>query len=128
MKVLEIFDGKSAFEKVGIIMKNPYGLSDEEMENIDKIVEQRMEEWGRKRIPTVYIGSNGNTYIRVEEYDHVSFASMTKIWNLLSMMGLEEEIWCEPNDGFSYVVKGDNYKRAAYIQSFIDNGYKLTWE
>lgn len=108
-------------------MKNPYRLSDQEMKTIEKKLEEKLEEYAQKRIPTVEV-KNGNTYIKVEEYDHVSFASMQKIWKLLSMMGLEEEIWCDPNNGFSYGIKGDNQKRAAYIQRFINDGYKLTWE
>lgn len=108
-------------------MKNPYGLSDQEMKTIEKKLEEKMEEYARKRIPVVET-KYGNTYIKVEEYDHISFANMQRIWKFLSLMGLEEEIWSDSNNGFYYGIKGDDSKRAAYIQKFINDGYRLSWK
>lgn len=72
---------------------------------------------------------DGDTYIVFPVWDEVNFRHKGKICNLLDLIESKYYYIGYVDDGNYYlVVYGEDKERAALIQKFIDNDYKLMWK
>lgn len=89
----------------------------------------KMKEYEEQHKPWVEV-KHGNTYVGYNIQDYITEGGMTYIRKLLRLMHLDFYISYPINDDKKYylIIEGEDKARADYIQKFIDNGYRLTWD
>ena len=98
-------------------------------EKIDRRVEEALKEYKKRHIPKVET-KYGNTYISWEANDYLTDKTYARVKELLTVMRVEYGVGygSKENDSIYILIAGDDQKRAAFIQKYIDNGYQLSWE
>lgn len=101
----------------------------EQQEQIDKKIAEYVKEYEKKHTAWVVL-KNGNTYIGCDVYDTVTEIIISNLRQLIKLMGIEYSIKYPFADDIEYylVIEGEDKARADFINKFIDNGYKLSWE
>lgn len=105
---------------------------DNKQSKIDMLVEEKLKEERQKFVNDhtfVVETKHGNTYISVNKYDYISEVLIDKIGKLFDLMNIDYAISLIVfGKEFFFSIEGDNQDRVAFIQKFIDNGYKLSWQ
>ena len=98
-------------------------------EEVDRIVQEKLEEYQQRHIAKVEM-KYGNTYISYGTYDYITKRGMYVLQKLFGLMGLECSMYIPfgKDDKYYVSIDGEDQERAAFIQKFIDNGYKLSWK
>lgn len=96
---------------------------------VDKLVQKKLEEWHQKHVAKVET-KYGNTYISYDTYDYITEQGMCILQKLFELMGLEHSMYIPfgEEDRCYVSIEGEDQERAAFIQKFIDSGYKLSWK
>ena len=99
-----------------------------DQEEIDKLVQERLQEYQQLHVARIIL-VNGNTYISYGIRNYITEQAMYHLFKLLELMKVEYRTNI-PMEGESLfiVIDGEDADRAAFIQKFIDNGYKLSWK
>ena len=94
-------------------------------QNIDELVKKAMQEYYDAHKTTIEM-KYGNTYITI--FDDKIYDRFIKLFELMQIkysIDMQEYY----DDGkIVFNISGDNPQRAAFIQKFINNKYRLIWE
>ena len=108
-------------------MKNNWHVDKKE---VDRLVQEKLKEWHQKHIAKIEL-KYGNTYISYDVRDHITEQGVCILQKLFGLMGIECAVHmpiCDSDERYYLCIEGENQERAAFIQKFIDNGYKLSWK
>lgn len=96
---------------------------------IAKLVEEKRKEYEQSHIAKIEM-KYGNTYISFGVRDCITSQYFNILKGLLGLMGEEISMHVpfDTREGFYLILKDENADRAAFIQKFIDNRYKLSWK
>ena len=98
---------------------------------VERLFKERLEEERRKFIDdcTPIISTNyGNTYITIKRYDIDTYQIAERIKQLLDMMEVDYlQSVIMIGKKYYICIHGEDADRVAFIQRFIDNGLKLSW-
>jgi hypothetical protein len=96
--------------------------------SIDELVAEEMERYKQAHQPKILM-KYGNTYVTV--YPIYSDRPAERLKSLFELMNLNYSVdltkWDEDNE-VTFMFSGEDENRAKFIQKFIDNHFKLTWE
>ena len=97
-------------------------------EEIDRRLSEKLKEYELQHTAWVYL-RHGNTYVGFDTMDYITENLMSRLHMLLDLMRIPFSIHHPFGEdaGYYVMIKGEFERRAAYIQKFIDNGYKLVW-
>lgn len=101
-------------------------------EELNRLFKERMKEYEAqflKEHTTVIEMKYGKTFIKFFNMDDININISRKISKLLDLMNVEYAygITGIENETF-YSFNEEDTERAAFIQTFIDNGYRLMWK
>ena len=96
--------------------------------NIDELVTEAMEKYKQEHQPRILM-KYGNTYVTV--YPILSDRPAERLKALFELMNLNYSVdltnWDEENE-VTFMFSGEDENRAKFIQNFIDNHYRLSWD
>ncbi len=93
--------------------------------NIDELVKQAMLEYQQAHT-TKIVRKYGNTYVTVYRED--VYEKMQILFDLMQIQYSVDLTKWFSDEKIVFMISGDDEKRADFIQKFIDNRYRLTWE
>ena len=70
---------------------------------------------------------NGRTYITCKVKDYIARNCESYLIRLLQLMDIGYAV-LSTLDEYGLSIEGDDQSKAAFIQKFIDDGYKLKWK
>lgn len=95
-------------------------------QNIDELVKKALQEYNdshKTKVETKY----GNTYVTV--YEDSIYAYLEKLFKLMKIRySVDLQEYFSDDGKIVFNIDGDDANRAAFIQKFVNNGYRLTWE
>lgn len=95
-------------------------------QNIDELVQQALQDYKEAHKTKVEM-KYGNTYITV--YENGVYARFEKLFELMRIRySVDLQEYYDDDGKVVFNLSGDDAGRAAFIQKFVDNGYRLTWE
>lgn len=95
---------------------------------IDELVREKLEEYRQAHIPKIEM-KFGHTYISFGRRDCITEEGMYYLKKLFYLMDVDYSMNIPMYDEeFFIVINGEDANRTAFIQKFIDNGYKLSWK
>lgn len=101
-----------------------------DMEEFNRKCLEQLEEYNKQFIEEhlfkVYT-FGGRTYITCKTRDYITRNCEVSLSKLLQLMDIEYVHHNIPDD-YGLAIDGDDSDRAAFIQKFIDDGYKLKWK
>ena len=96
--------------------------------NIDELVAEAMDKYKQEHQPRILM-KYGNTYVTV--YPIFSDRPAERLKTLFELMNINYSVdlthWDEENE-VTFMFSGEDESRAKFIQKFIDNHYKLSWD
>lgn len=98
-------------------------------ERADKMLREKMAEYRKDHTAQVEM-KYGNTYISYGVYDYLIEQYLKELIKLFELMRIDyaTNIPVGLEETFFVSIRGEDADRTAFIQKFIDNGYKLSWK
>lgn len=96
--------------------------------NIDELVAEAMENYKQEHQPRILM-KYGNTYVTV--YPIYSDKPAERLRTLFDLMNLNYTVDLTRLDEYeevTFMFSGEDENRVKFIQKFIDNHYRLSWE